>query len=445
VNTLLDLTLRGSAATLILLALDALLAGRVGGPSRRVWWSLLPLAFLVPVHIPAFPALGRIQAAAQVRDLPRMLVPQEHGLIASAARHRVSLPFAVWLAGALAYGAFVAIQTVRASRRWSRERLSTDSKVLELLEDCKREAGVTAPIGVVVSKSVSSPAILGWLRPRILLPEPFVAISSADELRPILLHELAHFRWCDVPFNWLLTLVRAVHWFNPLSHIGAVSWTRFREEAADETAVAWMRDKPESAYGDALMRSLRECHGSSVPFGSLAIVESVEHLKKRITMINRYQDKAPRILLTGVVSVLLAAFLGSISARAADDLYPDPKAAVIAISRTWLEHIDGEDYQLAYNGTGDWFHYLVSAEEWIPWMKKSVLEHGKCTKREVAKEVAFDTKPKGTKYEGEWATVVFKTTFEKGPVKTQLVSLKKESRGFWEVAGYSIGDWKPGP
>jgi beta-lactamase regulating signal transducer with metallopeptidase domain len=444
-NTLLELTLRGSAATVILLVLDTIMAGRLSGPSRRVWWCFLPLAFLVPVHIPALPALSPIQAAAQVHDLSRMLVPQGHVAGDSAATHKLSPPFVIWLVGAFAYSAFVAIQTVRASRRWSRERLSTDPALLGLLEDCKGAAGVTAPIGVVVSKSVSSPAILGWLRPRILLPETLAAVSSGGELRPILLHELAHFRWYDVPFNWLLTLVRAVHWFNPFAHIGAVSWARFREEAADEEAVTWMGGEPANAYGDALVHSLRECHGSSVPFGSMAIVESVQHLKKRISMINRYQDKAPRVLLTGVVSLLLAALLGSISARGADDLYPDPKAAVTAISRTWLEHIDGEDYQLAYNGTGEWFHYLVSAEEWIPWMKKNVLEHGRCMKREVAKEVAFETDPKGSKYEGEWATVVFKSTFEKGPVKTQLVSLKKEKSGFWRIAGYSIDDWKPGP
>jgi beta-lactamase regulating signal transducer with metallopeptidase domain len=392
--------------------------------------------------MPALPALSRIQAAAQVHDLPRMMVPLGHGLAASAARHKVSLPLAVWLAGALAYCAFVAIQTARASRRWARERLSTDSALLGLLEDCKREAGVTAPIGVVVSISVASPAILGWLRPLILLPESLVASSSADKLRPILLHELAHFRWCDVPFNWLLTLVRAVHWFNPFAHIGALSWTRFREEAADEAAVASMGDKLAGAYGDALMHSLRECHGSSVPYGSLAIVESVHHLKRRISMINRYHDKAPRVLLTGVVSLLLAALLGSITARAADDLYPDPKAAVIAISRTWLEHIDHADYQLAYNGTGAWFHYLVSAEEWIPWMKKEAMKHGRITHIELAKEVVFKTEAKAP-YAGDWATVVFKASFEKGPEKTLLVSLKKED-GMWQVAGNSIDDWKPG-
>lgn len=441
-NTLLELTLRGSAATVIVLILEGLFAGRLRGPSRRVWWCFLPVAFLVPVHIPVLPALGRLQPPAAIRNFPQMVISRKNTVSPRAGIGWGSIEISIWLAGAFAYAAFVGIQTARVSRRWSRARLSTDHLLLELLERCKSEAGVTAPIGIVVSSSVPSPAILGWLRPRILLPESIAAASSSNRLRPILLHELAHFRWYDVPFNWLLTIVRAVHWFNPLAHIGSISWTRFREEAADEAAVTWMRDNSAGAYGDALVHSLRECHGSSVPYGSLAIVESVRHLKRRLFMINRFKDKAPRALLTVAVSLLLAGVVCSITARASDDLYPDPKAAVIAISHTWLDQIDNADYQLAYNGTGAWFHYLVSAEEWIPWMKREALKHGKSTERHLIKEVTFDTKPKGTKYEGEWATVVFKASFEKGPDKTQLVSLKKED-GIWKVAGNSISDWKP--
>jgi beta-lactamase regulating signal transducer with metallopeptidase domain len=441
-NTLFELTLRGSAASVIILVLDRLLAGRLSGPSRRVWWCFLPLAFLIPVHIPVPTALDRLQPATEIRNLPQRVIPQGKAASPRSETGWISIEVSLWLAGALSYVALVGIQTARVSRKWTRERLSTDHSLLELLEKCKAEAGVTAPIGIVVSSSVVSPAILGWLRPRILLPESIAAALPGDRLRPILLHELAHFRWYDVPFNWLLTLIRSVHWFNPMAHIGSISWARFREEAADEAAVAWMRDSSAGSYGDALVYSLRECHGSSVPFGSLAIVESVRHLKRRLFMINRLKDKAPRVLFTGVVSLLLAVVVCSIKAQAPDDLYPDPKAAVIAISRTWLEHIDGEDYQLAYNGTGAWFHYLVSAEEWIPWMKKSVREHGKCTKRAVAKDVTFETDPKGSRYEGDWANVVFRSSFEKGSDKSQLVSLKKEKDGFWKVAGYSIEDWK---
>jgi beta-lactamase regulating signal transducer with metallopeptidase domain len=383
------------------------------------------------------PALGQLPPVSEFGNQLQIEIPAG---VHSAAPHgmgSVTLGLEIWLVGALAYVAIVTIQTGRASRRWSRERLSTDHSLLELLENCKAEADVTAPIGLVVSNSVSSPAIMGWLRPRILLPESLAATAPAVVLRPIFLHELAHFRWYDVPFNWLLTLVRAIHWFNPLAHFGAISWAHFREEAADEAAVKWMRDDSAIAYGDALVRSLRQYRGTSVPFGSFAIGESVHRLKKRIYMINHYRDKSPRVLLTGIVSLLLAAVVCSISAGAAGSTPSDPRVAVVTISQTWLKEIDGGQFQQAYDYTGTYFHHICTAEEWISWRARDSINFGKCTQRQQVKDVRFDTEPSG-KYAGEWAYVEFDSSFEKQGDKTQLVVLKKETDGIWKVAGYSI-------
>lgn len=158
-------------------------------------------------------------------------------------------------------------------------------------------------------------------------------------------------------------------------------------------------------------------------------------------MLNRYRDKSPRVLLTGAISLLLAAVVFSMSAGAAGGAPSDPKAAVVFISQTWLKEIDEGRYQQAYDYTGTWFHHLVTAEEWIPWMVRYSVNLGRCTQRQQAKEVVFKTDPKG-QFEGDWAYVEFESSFEKHGDKTQLVVLKKEKDGTWKVAGYSIGDRK---
>lgn len=441
-SLLLELTLRGSAAVLGIFVLDRSLAGRICASSRRLWWCILPLAFLVPWRIPMLSALGRLPPVIEFLDQPQIEIPAGAQAAATNGMNRTTLGLGIWLAGALAYVVIVVIQTRRACRRWSRERLSTDHPLLELLEDCKAEADVTAPIGLVVSNSVSSPAIMGWLRPRILLPESLAAAAPALVLRPIFLHELAHFRCYDVPFNWLLTLVRAIHWFNPLAHLGAVSWTHFREEAADEAAVKWMRNDSAMVYGDALVHSLRHCRGASAPFGSIAIVESVQQLKKRIFMINHFQDKSPCALLAGILSLLLAAVVGSVSAQAGGTAPSDPRMAVVALSQAWLQEIDGGRFQQSYDRSGTWFHHLCTPEEWASWMTKRSLNSGKCTQRQQVKEVRFETEPSG-KTAGEWAYVEFASSFEKRGDSTELVVLKKEADGTWKVAGYAMGERKP--
>ncbi len=159
-------------------------------------------------------------------------------------------------------------------------------------------------------------------------------------------------------------------------------------------------------------------------------------------MINHHKDRSPRVLLTGIVSLLLAAVVCSISARAADGASSDPKVAVVAISQAWLKEIDEGQFQRAYDSTGAWYHHLVTAEEWIPSMVGHAAQLGKCVQRRQVNEVVFKTETKAS-FEGEWAYVEFESSFEKQGKKFELVVLRKEAGGIWKVAGNSIGDQEP--
>jgi beta-lactamase regulating signal transducer with metallopeptidase domain len=300
----------------------------------------VPLAFLAPVQLPMIPYLDYAPPTAFAQGPANVDVLTSVTAAANMPRSGESFVGIIWLTGVIAYIALVAVQTTRAYVRWSKIRLSTNPSLLGLLEDCKLEAGVTAPIGLVVSNAVSSPAILGWLRPRILLPQRLATDASSEELRPIILHELAHFRAFDVPFNWLLMLVRSVHWFNPIAHLGAGAWTLFREEAADEEAVKWMKDCSGQAYGDALMRSLRNIQAAVPPFGAFGIVESVGLLKRRITLINQFRNKAPRLAAVGTISIFLVAVVCSISANDPQPESADSMTVVNAAAKEWLSEVD---------------------------------------------------------------------------------------------------------
>jgi len=334
---LIELTLRGSVAALVVLIFDRSLAARISGQSRRFWWCFVPTAFLVPLRIPVFAGLARGPAPSAA--WARVSAEFSAGMVAvekTGAGHAGFL-VGIWMTGVVAYLAVVGIQTVRATRRWSCARLSTDESLLKLLEDCKAKAGVTASIGLVVADTVASPAIIGWLRPRILLPTSLVDAGPTEELRPILLHELAHYRWYDVPFNWTLTLVRALHWFNPFAHIGAVGWTRFCEEAADEAAIKWMRAESGRAYGDMLVRTLRQTRGAVAPFGALAMGESVRCLKRRMKLINRYQQRSPSLVSVGLGSLFLTAIVTAVPSWGERSSTPNLRPAAVAKVPTTAE------------------------------------------------------------------------------------------------------------
>lgn len=312
-SIILELGLRGSAVFLVVALLDRMSGGRMGAASRRWWWLLVPLAFLAPVHLPVIPAPPlRVIVLDTVTSVPLPATLRSGdgevarpGASARSTDWQASATRA-WLAGAIAYLGLVIVRTVRTQRRWSDVRLCTDPALLDLLEDCKREAGVTAPIGLVVSPSVQSVAILGWLRPRILIPDSLVATLPREHTRAVLLHELAHFHYGDVPATWLFTLARALHWFNPFAHWACAVWIRFREEAADEAAIRWMRERSGQAYGEVLLQTLRPA-ASAAPFGALGIGESFRHLEQRLLMIRHFPRKSPRWSWCAAVAVPLIA------------------------------------------------------------------------------------------------------------------------------------------
>ncbi len=73
----------------------------------------------------------------------------------------------LWLVGTVVMAGYVCVRNISLWRTVKRERPITDQKILELLEDCKMQMGVQTIIGVIVSDRIKSPALFGFIRPRL--------------------------------------------------------------------------------------------------------------------------------------------------------------------------------------------------------------------------------------------------------------------------------------
>ena len=45
---------------------------------------------------------------------------------------------------------------------------------------------------VLVSRRVTTPLAVGFSRPSVILPERLIGVASGDEMRDVLVHEVAH-------------------------------------------------------------------------------------------------------------------------------------------------------------------------------------------------------------------------------------------------------------
>lgn len=440
---LFDMTVRGSLVFLAVFTLDSIFFNRMSAAWRRLWWAAVPLAFLVPFRLPIMPAPD-LQPAAQtvLRALGDGHSTVTVTYAPASPLHASSYPLLpiLWMTGAVIYLLIVFIQTLVASRRWSRERLSTDSSLLNLLEDSKQSAGVTAPIGLVVSDKITAPALLGWLRPRILLPRELAGSMPRAELQAVFLHELAHFRSLDIPLGWLFTLARAVHWFNPLAHAAGIGWSRFREEAADEAAIRWGDQPSGENYGEALLHALKQASGHQAPFGALAIGESLHNLKRRMTMIPHHHKKSARSLLATTVCLLLVGLtVIQFTSAQTPDREADKKAALAAME-AWLAIDNSGKYGEGWDAASKYFKDRVTRDKWIALGKQISDPLGACTGRKLASCMIETEIPdgKGSTLKGLYAVAQFETSFANMKYTIETVSFEKEADGVWRMDGYYI-------
>lgn len=121
----------------------------------------------------------------------------------------------VWLLGALLLIGRLIIANILFNRRLRRATLVANDAVLRLLAECARKLHVTAP-PLLICDAIRSPATARVWRSCLLLPAGLLESLSPAELRAVFLHELAHVRCRDVAMNWLLAILQAIHWFNPI-------------------------------------------------------------------------------------------------------------------------------------------------------------------------------------------------------------------------------------
>ena len=165
----------------------------------------------------------------------------------------------LWLAGI----ALLSINTIAGWLRVRRLRTcgleSGDPVWIETLQRVMQALQMSRPVRLYQSAIAEVPAVVGWVRPYILLTASAVTGLEPTELRAILAHELAHIRRCDYLVNLLQNVIETLLFYHP-----AVWWLsrcirQEREQCCDDVAVAVCGDV--NTYAGALVR-LEELRGS---------------------------------------------------------------------------------------------------------------------------------------------------------------------------------------
>jgi beta-lactamase regulating signal transducer with metallopeptidase domain/Tol biopolymer transport system component len=274
------------------------------------------------------------------------------------------LPF-LWLTGALALGGYIIICNLRLWRAASVECPSTDKETLEQLEECRATIGLRTIVALVPSKTINTPVLLGFVRPRLLIPKDITKHLSHEELRYIFLHELAHVKHNDIALAWLTTILQVLHWFNPLVWLAFHRMRSDRELACDALVLTKTQGDSPKDYGRAIVSLMERLSFPPRLPGLAGILENKSQLKRRIQMITKFKNNSYR---WSPLAVILIIAIGCMSIPDASSRKAAETSAIASYESQRQSHVTMHRMQMdsdaVYGSTSPDGRYLCGWDAW---------------------------------------------------------------------------------
>ena len=240
--------------------------------------SLIPSSETIPLDIEmaAKPTIdsGVPAINSVVNPVLSSFAPPQH-VLTSANPLQIWIPILniVWLIGVGALLLYTAVSYWRLCR--------------------KVDTAVRYKGNIFQSENVSSPFVLGIIKPRIYLPFNM----NGQDLEHVVAHEQAHIRRKDHWWKPLGFLLLTIHWFNPLMWLAYVLLCRDIELACDEKVIKELGNEQRADYMQALVAcsvNRRMIAACPLAFGEVGV-------KERVKSVMNYKKPAFWVIIIAVI------------------------------------------------------------------------------------------------------------------------------------------------
>jgi beta-lactamase regulating signal transducer with metallopeptidase domain len=299
------------AAGSILLAAALLICRRLEGRPAALRSLLLFLALLVyalPFHA-AFVSLNRLAPSDfRVKNDTAQLIlagrPQATVMPGESGGHADwECPLAVLIMAGWLVGGLSVLRRLPRSYQVVSEARGGDTRLLDRVDEARRSMSVTEAVPLIVASGATAPSVMGILHPFIVLPAKAVDDLEEEEIRGVILHEMAHIARKDNLLRLVETAIVTVYWFNPLVWMVRSRGDLERERACDERTVDHMPGP------DPLLRAIYKlCRGTVVPEEAPISCISGSRIGARVHGLGRPRSTSLLpVLLASVVLVITTA------------------------------------------------------------------------------------------------------------------------------------------
>lgn len=267
-TALFQCSLSMSIITLLYAAVLPILSKRYAPKWRYTVWLVIAIGWLIPFR----PLIELPFLSAQSTDAPLMpvqLAPASpminntaevlttaHETVANAPELSIStIAVFIWATGVifmLAYHVLRHRHFMKIAGRWS--EAVTTPEILNLMDALKKEQGIKAKIECKTCSSVSSPMMVGFFHPIVLMPS--VQLSE-NELTLILKHELTHYKRRDLWYKAMILTATVLHWFNPVAYFMARAASVQCEISCDALVLRNADMQTRKQYGKTIIAVVR--------------------------------------------------------------------------------------------------------------------------------------------------------------------------------------------
>jgi len=234
-----------------------------------------------------------------------------------------------WLAGVFVFALRIAFGLLVVEYLRRRNLIALPDALVERFRALQRRIGIRRTIRYAECHSLSVPAVIGFLRPIVLLPMRALTGLTPAQLEAVIAHELGHIKRFDVAVNFFQVIAESLFFFHP-----AVWWLNRRiradrEECCDDVAVATCGGPVSYARALATMESWR-----AVPSFAMAATGSpvTARVARLLGMSPDKNGQRAAGMVTASLVLATALIAGAISlgvahpalAQAAPDAAPAP-------------------------------------------------------------------------------------------------------------------------